>query len=230
MTIRTHSHTQEQALREQICLVGQQLHRFQLVDGTAGNISARLDDQHILITPSGLAKGFLKPEQLLLLDMDGCRIADTDEARHLKPSTETPMHLEAYRQRPDVNGVVHAHPLYAVALTIAGINLQRYTIPEAIILLGDVPYAPYATPASDEDRVAISELILRHDALMLSFHGSLTVGKDVWEAYMRLETLEHTARLTYLTHQLGGGQSLPEGRIQQLLDLRRSFGLERGGY
>ncbi|MCU0514687.1 MAG: class II aldolase/adducin family protein [Anaerolineae bacterium] len=219
--------TREQMLREQICLVGQQLHRFELIDGSAGNISARLDAERILITPSGLAKGFLQPEQLLLLGMDGQRLADTPATAALKPSSETPMHLEAYRQRPDIGGVVHAHPLYAVALTIAGINLQRYTIPEAIILLGDVPYAPYATPAGDEDRLAISDLITQHDALMLSFHGSLTVGKDVWEAYLLLETLEHTARLTYLVHQLGGGMSLPEDRIHQLLALRRSLGLMR---
>ncbi len=217
--------TLEQQLREEICLVGKEMYQYKFVDGTAGNISARLDSNHILITPSGLSKGFMKPEQLIIIDMDGNRVDHIDETARLNPSTETPMHLEAYKRRSDVNGVVHAHPPYAVALTMAGINMQTYTIPEAIILLGAVPNAPYATPATPEDREVIEQLVVNHDAIMLSFHGSLTVGKDVWQAFMRLETLEHTAHLTYLVHQLGGGKSLPEQQIRKLLTLRQEFGL-----
>jgi len=217
--------TCEQQLREQICLVGRQMYEYKFVDGTAGNISARLDANHILITPSGLSKGYMKPEQMIIVDMDGNKVDQSEATAHLKPSTETPMHLEAYLRRPDVNGVVHAHPPYAVSLTMAGINMQTYTIPEAIILLGVVPNAPYATPATTEDRDVVAELVTRHDAIMLSFHGSLTLGKDVWQAFMRLETLEHTAHLTYLVHQLGGGKSLPEQQIRKLLDLRQAFGL-----
>lgn len=217
--------TLEQKLREEICLVGRQMYKYKFVDGTAGNISARLDNDRILITPSGLSKGFMRPEKLIIVDMDGNKVEHDDDTADLKPSTETPMHLEAYKRRPDVNGVVHAHPPYAVALTMAGINMQTYTIPEAIILLGEVPNAPYATPATTEDRDVISHLAVNHDAIMLSFHGSLTMGKDVWQAFMRLETLEHTAHLTYLVHQLGGGKSLPEQQIHKLLTLRKEFGL-----
>ncbi len=217
--------TLEQKLREEICLVGRQMYKYKFVDGTAGNISARLDSDHILITPSGLSKGFMKPEKLIVVDMDGNKVDRSDETANLKPSTETPMHIEVYKCRPDINGVVHAHPAYAVALTMAGINMQTYTIPEAIILLGEVPNAPYATPATTEDRDVIADLAPNHDAIMLSFHGSLTMGKDVWQAYMRLETLEHTAHLTYLVHQLGGGRSLPEQQIRKLLTLRKEFGL-----
>lgn len=223
-------HATETQLRQQICEIGRQMHRFQLVDGSAGNISARLDSGSILITPSGLSKGLMQPDQVLMVDLDGYIIgSDSEATRHLKPSTETPMHLEVYKRRSDVNGVVHAHPAYATALTMAGLNLQRYTIPEAIILLGEIPNAPYATPATAEDREAVSGLIVNHDALMLSYHGSLTVGQDVWEAYARLETLEHTARLTYLVHQLGGGQPLKPEQITKLLDLRQKFGLMHPG-
>lgn len=217
--------TFEQKLREEICLVGKQMYQNRYVDGTSGNISARLDDNHILITPSGLSKGFMQPEQLLVVDFDGNKVDRGAATASLKPSTETPMHIEAYKCRPDVGGVVHAHPAFAVSLTMAGINMQAYTIPEAIILLGEVPNAPYATPATTEDRDAISNLAGSHDAIMLSFHGSLTMGKDPWQAYMRLETLEHTAHLTYLVHQLGGGKSLPEHQIRKLLSLREDFGL-----
>ncbi|MFW5772628.1 MAG: class II aldolase/adducin family protein [Phototrophicaceae bacterium] len=214
---------QEQALREQICLVGEQLHRFRLVDGTAGNISARLDGERVLVTPSGVCKGFMKPEQLIVLDLEGRRL--DDGPAQFTPTSETPMHLEVYRQRPDVGGVVHAHPGYAVALTMAGINFQRYIIPEAVILLGEVPTAPYATPATHEDADAVRELIRDHDAMLLSHHGSLTVGDDPWHAYMRLETLEHTARLIYYAHQIGGVTPLPDGKLHKLHDLRRSLGM-----
>ena len=162
----------EQELREQICQVGAMMHRFRLVDGTAGNISARLDAERLLITPSGLSKGYMKPDELIIIDLEGKKLGPVDTP-HLKPSSETPMHIEAFLKRPDIGGVVHAHPAHAVALTIAGINLQRYTIPEAIILLGTVPNAPYATPSTTEDRDTISELIGNHDALMLSDRKSV---------------------------------------------------------
>ncbi|MEZ4670328.1 MAG: class II aldolase/adducin family protein [Anaerolineae bacterium] len=220
--------TQEIELREQICSVGKELHRSQLVDGTAGNISVRLDDNRFLITPSGLRKGYMKPNQLIVIDKNGTVLESSDNTKR-KPSSETPMHLEVYKHRPDVHAVIHAHPTYAVALTIAGIPMQKYTIPEAIILLGIVPTAPYATPATTEDSEVITDLIENHDALLLSHHGSLTVGKDVWEALVRLETLEHNARLTYLVHQLGGGTSLTSEQIEKLLDLRQKLGLTHPG-
>lgn len=220
----------EQELREQICIIGELMHRFGFVDGaTAGNISARLDENHLLITPSGVWKGFLKPEQLLVIDLDGNIVVPADG---LKPSSETPMHLAAMKKRSDVGGVVHAHPTYATVLTMLGIgiDLQRFTVPEAIILLGKVPTAPYAKPSSDEDADAIETLIVDHQALMLHSHGSLTVGKDVWQAYSRLETLEHAAKLIYLVYQAGGMKNLPSYEVERLWELRRSFGLTHPEY
>ncbi len=216
----------ERTTRKHICRVAKLMHRFQLVDGSAGNISVRLDEDRILITPSGLIKAFLEPHQLLIIGLDGRKImADTPETRHLKPSSESLMHLEVYRRRADVNAVIHAHPSYATALTIAGLDMQRYTIPEAITLLGTIPNAPYATPATTEEGAAIADLIPYHDAIMLSYHGSLTVGRDLWEAYARLETLEHTAKLTFLVNQLGGGQPLDADQMQKLIDMRKKMGL-----
>jgi L-fuculose-phosphate aldolase len=139
------------------------------------------------------------------------------------------MHLEAYKQRPDVMGVVHAHPPTAVALSIAGVSLQKCTIPEAIVILGLIPTTPYATPSGPENRDAISELIINHDAIMLAYHGSLTVGPDVWTAYLRLESLEHSAKILYMVEQLGGGPSLPPEQVQKLLDIREKLGLSRSG-
>ncbi|MFP4323751.1 MAG: class II aldolase/adducin family protein [Anaerolineales bacterium] len=214
----------ETTLREQICEIGRQMHRFQFADGTSGNISARLPDGTILMTPSGLAKGFMYPEQLIIVDTDGNRLDEPTPANaDLHPTSESLMHLEAYKKRPDVGGVIHAHPPHAVALTIAGLSPQTYTLPETLLLMGEVPVTPYATPASAENRDAITDLIEDHDAILLAYHGSLTVGADVWKAYMVLETLEHAAHIITLVHALGGGPDLPPEQLDKLRALGKGY-------
>lgn len=220
----------ERELREQICKIGELMYRNGYIDGASGNISARLSEERILATPSGLAKGFMSPDQLIIVDMDGSRVdTPTDANAHLKPTSELSMHLECYKQRPDVNGVVHAHPPTSVALTIAGYDFRRCVVPEAAIILGLVPTAPYSTPASVENRDAIQNLIREHDAIMLSHHGSLTVAKTVWDAYMRLETLEHTAKILYMAEMMGGAQPIAPHQVEKLVESRRRLGLERPG-
>ncbi|NDJ84491.1 MAG: class II aldolase/adducin family protein [Chloroflexi bacterium] len=220
----------EEALRIQICQIGRLMHQFQYIDGTSGNISARLNDEQILATPSGLAKGFMEPDQLIIVDQEGNKVGPATRAnRDLKPTSEILMHLEAYKKRADIGGVVHAHPPTAVALTIAGISLANCHIPEAIVVLGPVPTTPYATPSSAENRDAISTLIEKHDAIMLAYHGSLTVAPDVWTAYLRLESLEHTAKILFQVAQLGGGAPLAPEQIRKLLDMRRQLGLWHEG-
>ena len=220
----------EQALREQICQIGRLMYQNGYIDATSGNISVRLGPDQILATPSGLAKGFMSPDQLILVDMDGQRVGPVTPANaHLKPTSELLMHLECYRQRPDVNGVVHAHPPTAVALTIAGVGFDDCVVPEALVILGVIPTTPYATPASAENRDAIRHLITEHDAIMLAYHGSLTVAAHVWDAYMRLETLEHTAKIMFMAHQLGTVQPLPPEQIAKLIAMRQKMGLARPG-
>lgn len=220
----------EIVLREQVCLIGRLMHQNQYIDGAAGNISARLDEARILATPSGLAKGFMEPDQLIVVDLEGQRTGEaTDANRSLKPTSELLMHLECYRRRPDVYGVVHAHPATAVALTLIGYDFRRCIIPEAVILLGMIPTTPYATPASAENRDAIRDLIAEHDVIMLAHHGSLTVSDSVWDAYLRLETLEHTARILYMAQQLGGPHELPPSQVSKLLSIRQKLGLKREG-
>lgn len=220
----------ERELREQICEIGRLMYQNSLIDGASGNISARLDRDRILATPSGLAKGFMSPDQLIIVNIEGERIDEPTPANaDLRPTSELVMHLECYRQRPDVGGVVHAHPPTAVALTIAGYDFQRCIIPEAVVMLGLVPTTPYATPASPEDRDVISELIREHDAIMLAHHGSLTVAKTAWDAYMRLETLEHTAKTLYMAEQMGGARMIPPHQVDKLIELRRRLGMERPG-
>lgn len=220
----------EQQLREQICSIGRLMYQNHLIDGNGGNITARLGDNRILATPSGLAKGFMQPEQLIIVDMDGNRIDDPSDAnRHLRPTSELLMHLECYRQRDDINGVVHAHPPTAVALTLVDYNFQQVIIPEVVVLLGMIPTTPYATPSSVEDRDAISRLIREHDVIMLAHHGSLTVAASVWDAYILLETLEHTSKILFMAEQLGGARAIPTEKIGKLLDMRVQLGLSRPG-
>ena len=217
---------QERALRAEIVRVGQLMHARELVDGFSGNISCRLGPDHILATPSGLAKGMLASEQLIIVDMAGTLV---EAAPGLKPTSELLMHLEAYRRRPDISAVVHAHPMTAVALTIAGISLAECVIPEAVVVFGLVPTTPYATPSSIENQHAISQLIVGHDAILLAYHGSLTVGRSVTEAYLRLESLEHTAKIIALTRLLGGGPALPPEQVAKLLQTRQEWGFSRPG-
>jgi L-fuculose-phosphate aldolase len=216
----------EAGLRAEIVRIGRLMHARDLVDGTAGNISARLGPDHLLATPSGLPKGFLEPDDLIVVDNEG-RLAGGRPG--LKPTSELAMHLEAYRRRPDIRGVVHAHPITTVALSIAGVSLAECVIPEAIVFLGLVPTMPYATPSSDENRQAIAGVIGDHDAIVLQYHGTLTVGGTVTEAYQRLETLEHTAKIVALSRLLGGGPPLPPEQVSKLLAARQALGLDRPG-
>jgi L-fuculose-phosphate aldolase len=220
----------EQALREQIVRVGRLMYERELVVAADGNISARLDEAHVLCTPSGLCKGVMTPEQLIVVDMQGDKVGPgTDANRNLKPTSEIFMHLEAFRQRSDIGGVVHAHPPITVALSIAGVSLADCMLPEVIVNLGLVPTTQYATPASAENVDAIRNLISSHDGMILQRHGTLTVGQDAWEAYMRLESLEQVARITLILQQLGRGEPLPPAQVEKLLAQRQKMGLARPG-
>src|SRR3972149_4324280 len=215
----------ENDLRHELVRIGKLMHQFEFVDGASGNLSAHIDSDHILATPSGLAKGFLTTDQLLVLDMNGGLAPASPPG--LRPTSELLMHLEAYRQRPDVKGVIHAHPITSGALSLAGIPPTYCTIPEAIVILGPIPTTPYAMPSSAENQRAISELVKTHDAIVLAYHGTLTVGPTLWEAYLRLESLEHVAKIVALAHTLGGAKPLPPEQVQKLIDTRRKRGYAR---
>ena len=220
----------EGALRQEIVQVGKMMYERGLLCGFEGNLSVRLDDKRILITPSGLHKGLLRPEQLLIVDNNGQVIGYPTEARRgLKPTSELPMHLEAYRQRPDVSAAVHAHPPITVALSIAGIPMDTPLLPEVIVLLGMIPMAPYVMSSSDEGAGAIRELIRHHDAIILERHGTLTVGTSLTQAFMRLETVEQNARIHFMLAQLGRGGPIEHKELAKLLQMRRRMCLEREG-
>ena len=185
-----------------------------------GNISARLGPDRLLITPSGLSKGFLAADQLLRIDLDGV-VAPSHHlgARGLKPSSGTAMHLEAYRQRPDVQAVIHAHPPLAIALTVAGLPIDSDVLPEVIYSVGIIPTAPYVTPGTTDGPLAVRELVRKHDAVLLDHHGTLTVGSSLSEAYMRLERIEHSAAILLAARQVGELKRLPKEEFEKLCAL-----------
>ena len=211
---------QEWVLRREIVRVAQRLSAKGFFPSTSGNLSARLDADRVLLTPSGVPKARLHPEELLVVNLEGEVLQGM---RGLRPTSEAPMHLEVYRRRPDVRAVIHAHPAAAVALTVAGISLEEPVLPEVLLLLGPVPTTAYATPSSEENRTAIADLIGDHDVLLLARHGSLTVGRDLDEAAQRLEVLEHSARTLIWAHLLGEVSPLSPEALTKLTAVRRAY-------
>ncbi len=190
---------------------------------TAG--SARLGPDRLLVTPNGLSKGFVAPEDLVVVDLSGQpQPSPLYGANRHRPTSELPLHLEVYRRRADVNAVVHAHPPYSIALSIAGRPIARCMLPEVIVNLGVIPTTAYSTPGTPEGPGVMGHLIERHDALVLQRHGSVTVGRDLMDAYLKTEKVEHAAEVTFLVAQLGGGGPLPPGEAAKLIAARRLRG------
>lgn len=206
------SEDEEQRLRREICLAGESCERRGLIAGADGNLSARLGEDALLVTPAGATKGHLAPEQLVLTDLGGRVLGGAQ-----RPSTEIGIHLAAYHERPDARAVVHAHPPHAVALTLAGIDLETPVIPELVATFGAIPTAPYATPGTDELPASIRALVRRCDAVLMQSHGALVLAGSPLAAFARMDSLEHAARILWLAHALGRGVAqLPEASVARL--------------
>ncbi|MDI6831463.1 MAG: class II aldolase/adducin family protein, partial [Actinomycetota bacterium] len=168
----------EDELRELIVEIGKRVWQRGMASANSGNISARLDGDTVIITPTLVSKGFMLPRQLLSVNMEGEVLSGEGY-----PTTETPMHLRLYREREDIGGVVHAHPPVATAFAVAGKPLDLHLIPEAVIFLGEVPLVPFHPPGSPELAEAIVPYLADHDAVLLENHGVLCWGSDVEQAY-----------------------------------------------
>lgn len=204
-------------LREQVVLVGSWLYTAGLIVAADGNISVRLDNDHVLITPSGLCKGRLELDDLVVIDLND-RVVQSVGGR--RPSSERLLHLQIYQARPDVQAIVHAHPPYAIAATLAGVSLAEEWLPETILTIGPVPTAPYALTGTVEMFASIEPFVANHQALLLSHHGAVTFGTTLEEAYMAMEQVEHSARILLAAQQFGDLKPLPPERVTQLRALR----------
>lgn len=141
-----------------------------------------------------------------------------------RPSTEAKMHLRIYNELPEMKGVVHAHPPYATAFAIKGEALDKMMMPESVIMIGDIPLAEYGTPSTEEIPDSLMPFLGKKTAVLLENHGALTWGEDVMEAYLNMERLEYTAKLTFITRMIGGERELPQHRIDELVALRSFYG------
>jgi L-fuculose-phosphate aldolase len=187
-----------------------------LVSSSDGNISIRLGEDQFLLTPSGLYKAALQEDDLIVVNWQN----EVVKGRAgLRPTSETMMHLEAYRQRGDIRAVLHAHPLYATSLTIAGLEFPLNIIPEVPIALGTVPVAEYATTGTSAMADSIREPIKLSNAILLSHHGSLTVGKTLEEALIALERMEHAAHTYFITRTFGKVIPIPEDEMERLQEI-----------
>jgi len=212
---------EEARLRAALCRVGALCYQKGYIVGADGNLSARLGDGTVLITPAGAMKGFLEPHHVAHIDLAGRPVDDGPRC-----STETGIHLVAYRERPDMRAVVHTHPPHAVALSIAEVDLQMPVIPEVIVTIGGTPTTPYATPGTDELPESIREVIRCSDTLIMKNHGAVTLGANLMDAFKKLDMVEHTARILWLAHVVRGGVApLPPDAVAKLLETRRQLGI-----
>ena len=211
---------EEARLRNAICEIGKLCYAKGFIVGADGNLSARLADGTILITPAGAMKGFLSPPQLAHVDLEGRTLDGGPRA-----STETAIHLVSYCERPEMRAVLHCHPPHAVALTLAGIDMQIPLIPEIIVTIGGIPTAPFATPGTDELPNSIQAIVRCSDTVVMQNHGSVTLGSNLLDAFKKLDMLEHTAKILWLANCVGTVKPLGAEAVAKLLDTRRKLGI-----
>lgn len=193
--------------------IGRRMYEKGFVAANDGNVSCKVDPNTIWITPAGVSKGFMTPDMMIKMDLDG-KIIDGK----LKPSSEFKMHLRVYKENPDVMAVTHAHPPIATSFAIAGISLDKAILPEAVVQLGSVPIANYATPGSQEVPDSIATYCKTHNGVLLANHGALSWGKDIYEAFYRMESIEYYASiLMYTGYIIGKQNELSPSQVEQLL-------------
>jgi L-fuculose-phosphate aldolase len=209
----------EQIARRDLLRICQLMYERSYVVSSDGNVSVQLDDGRLLATPTMTCKGRMTEDLIAITDLEGRALNDR------RASSELAMHLLIYRERPDVRAVCHAHPPHGTAFAVAGLAIDQPILSEVILTLGCVPLAEYGTPSTDELSDAMRPLVKHHNALLMANHGAVAYGSDLWQAWDRLETLEHTAKIAILSRMLGGSRNLPADAIEKLIDVR-----ERAGY
>lgn len=214
----------ELKIRQEICEVGQKLYDKGFVAANDGNISVRISPNEIIVTPTGVSKGGMKPESLVKMTLDGKIISGK-----AKPSSEVKMHIQVYKIDSNINAVVHAHPPIATAYAVARVPMQRPILSEAVVNLGVVPVADYALPGTEEVPASIKPFIKDYNAVLLANHGLLTWGNDLTQAFYRHESVEHYGKILLYVDQIGQAQEFNCKEVGQLIDIRKQIGIKSGG-
>jgi L-fuculose-phosphate aldolase len=215
----------EQQHREDIVEVGRLVYERGWIAASDGNVTIRLDDDRILATPTGVCKGMMRAEDLILCDLDGNKLCGERER-----TSEMGMHLTIYKMRADVRGIVHAHPPVATGFAVAGRALNLGLLPEVVFALGSVPLADYGLPGTPALTEGMLPYIPKYDALLMANHGAVTYGPDVFQAYRRMEVVEHFARINLVAELLGGPKVLPRVEIQKLFDSRPRYQVQSSNH
>ena len=210
----------ERVLRDELLRVGRLCYERHLLVGMDGNLSVRLSDELLLCTMAGCHKGFLDDRHIVVVDLQGKLVRGEG-----RPTSEMAMHLAAYRRRPDIEAVVHAHPPMCIAFTVAGVSMARCVLPEVVLTLGSIPTLPYETTGTHALADLVGQALKSHDAVMMDRHGAVCAGTSLLEAFCKLETMEHTAKIMKWARDLGQVQELPSDEAVRL----RSMGLKRYG-
>ncbi|MCX6623082.1 MAG: class II aldolase/adducin family protein [Acidobacteria bacterium] len=211
----------EKELRQDIVEVGKLVFQKGWVAANDGNISVRIGQDRLLCTPTGVCKGLMHVDDLIICDMKGNKIEGTKER-----TSEVAMHLTIYELRSDIRSVVHAHPPVSTGYATAGKHLNLALLPEVIIGLGCVPLADYGLPGTNALTDGMLPFIPKYDAIMMANHGAVCYGEDVWKAYFRMETVEHYARIAFVAEMLGGATVLPKTEVEKLFDSRTRYGVK----
>lgn len=197
--------------RDEICKVCHLLYERGYVVSNDGNVSVRVDENKVLITPSGVSKGRITADMLVLCDLDG-NVLDGDRY----PSSESAMHFMVMKERCDVNSVVHAHPPMSTAFAVCHKALDRPYLTEMISGLGEVPVTEFAMPSTEQVPNSVKPFVKDHNAVLLANHGSIAWGENIWQAFDRLETVEQTAKVFYYVDQMGTGVEFSQAQRDQL--------------
>lgn len=215
----------DQEARKQILDIGRRMYEKGFVASNDGNISCKVAEREIWVTPTGVSKGFMEEDMLVKLNLEG----DVLEGS-CKPSSEIMMHLRCYTENPEIGAVVHAHPPYGTAFACAGLPLDSRILPEGIVQLGVVPCAKFGMPGTEEVPDSIAPYVQDYNAVLLGNHGALTWGETLQQGYMRMESLEFYAReIMYTRYILKSELKFTENEIDRLIQIRNSLGIRQGG-
>ena len=211
----------EFALKEQMCEIGRRIWLKGFCAGNEGNHSCRIGEDRVLCTPTGISKGFLKPDDICTVDMEGKQVAGKR-----KRTSEILMHLAIYKARPDVKAVVHSHPPHATAFAVAGVELPTCIHPEAEVFLGAVKTAKYVTPGDTRLGESLLPYVKDSNTILLQNHGTVTYDVDLEGAYYKLEIVDAYSRILLLAKQIGSIRPLDGAEMKELLELKQKFGLD----
>jgi L-fuculose-phosphate aldolase len=212
----------EPELRRHLVEICHRLYRQGMIAAGDGNVSARLDDERVLVTPTGMHKGFITENDLVVVDVHGKLLKGTR-----KPSSEFLMHELVYLERPDMRAVVHAHPPITVGLALAGVTLAQCVLSETCLVLGPILTAPYSTPTTHEVPEVLRPYVRQSNAVVMDRHGALTYGRDLDEAYNRMEAMEHASKITHAARAIGPVSPLPAHEVDKLQALAARLGIPR---